>query len=187
MSLRSDERALTREHRKLLKRRRKAYEKKHFSLAARLGIKARRAKQKAQGVHKQRVGTFRPSMLDGHPGDVADQVKRFIALAYRWADDNGAVCTVTATTDGSHATGSWHYILHGRNELGFAVDLIFATVGQMEEFQSWVAEKTGHGYSDWLELFGPAGFYVKSGVRYTGHFPDHGDHLHGAPTQSYRR
>lgn len=187
MSLRSEERALRAEHRRLLRKRRRAIERENFSWAARLGIKARRARQKILSVHKRRVGTFRPSMLDGHPGNIADQVKRFIALAYLWADENGAVCTVTSTTGGSHSTSSWHYILLGRNELGFAVDLIFATVEQMEEFQHWVVERTGDGAGDWLELFGPAGFYVKNGVRYQGHFPDHGDHLHAAPNRSYRR
>jgi hypothetical protein len=183
VSLRSDERALRAEHRKLLKRRRKAYEAEHFSLATRLGLKARRVKQKIQSVHKRRVGTFRVSMLDGHPADIGDQVKRFIALAYRFADEKGYVVTVTATTDGGHAINSWHY----HEPLGWAVDLIFATVGQMEEFQEWVDERTENGAGDWLELFGPAAFYIKNGVRISGHFPDHGDHLHGAPAESYRR
>jgi hypothetical protein len=183
MSLRTEERAQRRAHRKLLRRRRKAIERKHFSLAARLGIKARRAIQKATNIHRRRVGTFRSDMLDGHPGDVGDQVKRFIALAYKWAELNDAVCTVTATTDGTHAPGSWHY----HDPLGWAVDLIFATVAQMEEFQTWVAEKSERGPKDWLELFGPADFYVKNGDRIVGHFPDHGDHVHGAPEPGYRR
>lgn len=187
MSLRSEERALRRERRKLLRRRRKAYEAEHFSLATRLGIKARRVIQKARTVHKRRVGDFHVGMLDGHSANIADQVKRFIALAYKFADQRGYVCTVTSTTGGSHASLSWHYILAGRNKLGFAVDLIFATVAQMEEFQRFLLEHTDDGAGDFLELFGPDGFYVKNGVRYEGHFPDHGDHLHGAPNQDYRR
>lgn len=183
MSLRSDEKKLKREHRALLRRRRKAIEHKHFGLGARLGIKARRVKQKAANIHRRRVGTFRSSMLDGHPGNVADQVKRFVALAYRFAEERGTVCTVTATTDGTHAVNSWHY----HHPLGWAVDLIFPTVALMEEFQTWVVEKTEDGELDWLELFGPANFYVKNGERVPGHFPDHGDHVHGAPDTTYRR
>jgi hypothetical protein len=187
MSLRSEERVLRREHRQLLRRRRRAFENKHFSLAQRLGIKARRVIQKARTVHKRRVGDFHIGMLDGHPANVADQVKRLIALAYKFADQRGYVCTVTSTTGGGHASLSWHYILHGRNELGFAVDLIFATAEQMAEFQRFLLEHTDGGAGDFLELFGPDGFYVKNGIRYGGHFPDHGDHLHAAPSKGYRR
>lgn len=187
MSLRSEERAAKRKNKRELRRRRRAYEHKHFSLAARLGIAARRYAQKARNIHRRRVGTFRTSMLDGHPANIADDVKRFIALAYKFADARGYVVTVTATTDGTHATGSYHYIVIGRNKQGWAVDLIFATVAQMEDFQSYAEAHTQHGAGDFRELFGPAAFYVKDGSRISGHFPDHGDHVHGAPEPSYRR
>jgi hypothetical protein len=183
VSLRSDERALRAEHRKLLRKRRRAIEREHFSWATRLGLRARRAKQRIQSIHKRRVGTFRPSMLDGHPGNIGDQVKRFIALAYRWADEHGHFVTVTATTDGRHALNSWHY----HHPLGWAVDLIFESVAAMEQFQEWAAERTVNSAADWLELFGPAAFYLKNGMRIVGHFPDHGDHIHGAPATCYRR
>lgn len=182
MSLRSEERALRAENRKLLRQRRKQLEKKHFPFAKRLGLKARRAKQKATNIHRRRVGTFTTAMLDGHPANIADQVKRFIALAYKWADENDAVCTVTATTNGTHAPTSFHY----HKPLGWAVDLIFATVDQMERFQEFAAEHTPRSEGDFLELFGPANFYVKDGTRVVGHFPDHGDHVHGAPAAAYR-
>jgi hypothetical protein len=187
MSLRSQERAAKRKQKRELARRRRAYEHEHFKLAARLGIAARRLKQKAQTIHKRRVGDFHVGMLDGHPANIADQVKRFIALAYRFGAEKGYLVTVTATTDGTHATGSYHYIIVSRNEKGWAVDLIFATVGQMEEFQEWADDRSEHGDLDWFEFFGPADFYVKDGTRIVGHFPDHGDHLHGAPKPSYRR
>ncbi len=182
MSLRAEERQLKRKHKRLLAERRKAQLRKENSTAARLGIAARRVAQKIISVHRRRVGTFRPSMLDGCPGNVADSVKRAIALAYKWADENGAACTVTATTNGTHSTNSWHY----HKPLGWAVDLVFATVEQMERFQAYVAEHTGNGDQDFLELFGPADFYVKAGTRVNAHFPDHGDHLHIAPTADYR-
>jgi hypothetical protein len=183
LSLRSEERALRAKHRKLLRRRRNALESKHFSLAARLGIKARRVLQKAQSIHKRRVGDFNVGMLDGHPGNIDDQVKRVIALAYKFADQRGYAVTVTATTDGTHAFGSWHY----HKPLGWAVDLIFTTVGQMEEFQEFLVKHTDDGAQDFLELFGPANFYVKDGALFIGHFPDHGDHIHIAPQAGFRR
>jgi hypothetical protein len=183
MSLRSEERALRAEHRKLLRRRRRALENEHSTLASRLGIKARRVWQKVISIHRRRVGTFRPSMLDGHPGNIADQVKRFIALAYKFADEKDYVCTVTSTTGGTHSSTSHHY----HRPLGWAVDLIFATVAQMEEFQHFAADHTPNGASDFLELFGPAGFYVKNGSTVLAHFPDHDDHIHAAPTVGYRR
>jgi hypothetical protein len=180
MSLRSEERARKGEHRKLLRRRRRAFEHKHFSLAKRLGIKARRVKQKAQTLHKRRVGDFHVGMLDGHPADIDDACKRLVSLAYKFAHQRGYVCTVTATTDGTHAPGSWH----NPTPLGHAIDLIFATVAQMEEFQRFLPH---NGAADFLELFGPDGFYVKNGVRVEGHFPDHGDHDHVAPAAWFRR
>lgn len=183
MSLRSEERALRAEHRKLLRQRRNQREKEHFSFAGRVGIKARRVLQKITSIHRRRVGIFRPSMLDGHPGNIADEVKRVIALAYKFADQRGYVCTVTATTDGTHAPNSWHY----PNPLGHAVDLVFATVGQMEEFQHFALEHTDDGAGDFHELFGPAGFYVKEGAVVDAHFPDHGDHDHIAPRPGFRR
>lgn len=179
MSLRSEEKQARREQKQLLARRRKALEHKHFSLATRLGIAARRMKQKVENLHRQRVGTFTTAMLDGHPGNITDEVKRVIALAYKFADQRGYVCTVTATTNGTHAPTSYHYS-------GRAVDLIFATVAQMEEFMAFLVEHTPDGVADFLELFGPDDWYVKNGAKQPGAFPDHGDHDHIAPDISFR-
>lgn len=182
MSLRSDESALRAEHQRLLRQRRSQIEKKHFSFAARLGIKARRVAQKIQSAHKRRVGTFRVSMLDGHPANIDDACKRLVALAYKFAAERGTVCTVTATTDGTHAPNSWHY----PNPLGHAIDLVFPTVSLMEEFQHFALEHTAGGPADFHELFGPDAFYVKEGSIVNSAFPDHGDHDHIAPKPSYR-
>lgn len=183
MSLRSEERALRREHKKLLRQRRNQIEKKHFSFAGRLGLKARRVKQKIQSVHKRRVGAFRVSMLDGHPANIDDACKRLVALAYKFAAERGYACTVTATTDGTHAPGSWH----NPTPLGHAIDMIFATAAQAEEFQFFCLGHTDDGAQDFHELFGPASFYVKEGVVVDARFPDHGDHDHIAPSAGYRR
>ncbi|HEY0391021.1 MAG TPA: hypothetical protein VGC63_04865 [Solirubrobacterales bacterium] len=183
MSLRSDENATLRENKKLLRRRRKAIEHKHFSLAKRLGIAARRTMQKVANIHRRRVGSFHVGMLDGHPANIDDACKRLVALAYKFAAQRGYVCTVTATTDGTHAPGSWH----NPTPLGHAIDLIFATVGQMEEFQRFALEQTPGKANDFHELFGPDGFYVKEGSIVNARFPDHGDHDHIAPKDGYRR
>lgn len=180
MSLRTKETELQREHRKLLRQRRNQLEKKHFSFAARLGIKARRVKQRIANVHRERVGTFRTDMLDGHPADVADQVKRVIAAAYKFAELRGTVCTVTATTNGTHSPTSHHY----HRPLGWAVDLIFPTVQLMIDFMNWLLEHAEAG--DFLELFGPDDWYVKNGDKIAGAFPDHGDHNHIAPDVTFR-
>lgn len=182
MSLVAEEKQLKQEHRKLLNQRRRQIEKEHFSFAGRLGLKARRVKQKIESVHRRRVGTFVSSMLDGHPGNITDRVKRVIALAYKFADARGYVCTVTATTDGRHAPGSFH----NPTPLGRAVDLIFATAEQMAEFQRFLLEHTPDGAKDFLELFGPDSWYVDNGVKHAGAFPDHGDHDHIAPDLTFR-
>ncbi len=183
MSLRSEERALRREHRQLLRRRRAAIENKNFTFAGRLGIKARRVAQKTASIHRHRVGTFNVGMLDGHPASINDPVKRCIAGAYKFAAQRRTVCTVTATTDGTHAPGSWH----NPTPLGHAVDLIFPTKALMEEFQQWCLEHTPNHAGDFHELFGPASFYVKEGAVVDAHFPNHEDHDHIAPQDGYRR
>ena len=121
-------------------------------------------------------------MLDGHPANISDACKRVIALAYRFADEQNTVCTVTATTDGTHTPTSLHYA----KPLGKAVDLVFATVSQMVDFQGFCLQHTPNGADDFLELFGPANWYVKNGSKIPGAFPDHGDHDHIAPDFTYR-
>lgn len=76
--------------------------------------------------------------------------------------------TATSTTGGGHAPGSYHYS-------GDAVDLVSGDIPRM---QSGLASH--FGIPKFLELFGPAPWYVKDGVRQSGAFPDHGDHVHAA-------
>jgi hypothetical protein len=106
---------------------------------------------------------FEPYMLNGHPGNVTQDIKNFIYRAYK------AGLYVTSTTGGTHASTSWHY--HGR-----AVDVAGA-YSKMVAFQNAEANRSPHSF---LELFGPDSFYIKNGVRIGGAFPDHGDHVHGA-------
>jgi hypothetical protein len=170
--------ALTRQHRKLLRRRRRALLREHFSLAKRLGIAARKLAQQITRLRKRQVGEFKPFMLDGHPGNVTNAVKRVIGHAY----DNFGL-RVSATTDYTHSPTSWHYPSSPQNDgkHGAAVDL-YGTTANMVKFQR--RQRTRPSY--WNELFGPDDFYVKNGAVVDGAFPDHGDHDHAAPTESYR-
>jgi len=170
--------ALKREHRKLLRKRRRALERENFSFATRLGIKARRLKNQWTRLQKRQVGEFKPFMLDGHPGNVTNAVKRVIGHAY----DNFDL-RVSSTTDFTHSTTSWHFPGSPQNdgEHGNAVDL-FGRMEDMVGFQR--RQKSRPSYFN--ELFGPDGFYIKNGAVVPGAFPDHGDHDHVAPTGRYR-
>jgi hypothetical protein len=59
------------------------------------------------------------STIDGHPGNVTRRIKYVIRRAHK------RPLVATATTDGSHAAGSWHKIIRGRNRRGRAVDVGF--------------------------------------------------------------
>lgn len=170
--------ALTREHRKLLRRRRRALLRENFSQAARLGILARKLAQQLSRLKRRRHGEFRSYMLDGHPGNVTNAVKRVIGHAY-----DRSHLRVSATTDYTHSPTSWHYPDSPQNdgEHGNAVDL-YGALGDMVGFQDRQRSRPIYFH----ECFGPDGFYIKEGVVYEGAFPDHGDHDHIAPTGRYR-
>jgi hypothetical protein len=63
------------------------------------------------------------STIDGHPGNVTRRIRAVIRRAHK----RGLVATFT--TDGSHAPGSWHKVILGRNRLGHAVDVGFTQRG----------------------------------------------------------
>lgn len=77
--------------------------------------------------------------------------------------------TVTATTDGTHTTTSYHYQHR-------AEDLASWDVRKMKAAQRAIALVVGR--RNITELFGPGHWYIKNGVKYHGAFPDHGDHVH---------
>lgn len=115
---------------------------------------------------RRRPPEFDASMLNGCPGNITREIREIIAYA-----DAKFGMVVTATTNGTHAAGSWHY--EGR-----AVDLWHSSVSTMIAFQRFCLEHWG--VEAFLELFGPDAFYVKNGARYSGAFPAHGDHDHVA-------
>lgn len=116
--------------------------------------------------------------FDGHPRDVSHKLYPIIVLAHR----HGLI--VTATTDGTHTTSSYHYPYNNADGLGHAIDFgnkvpgTLSAYKRLVKFQLALANK-GYGAKA-LELFGPAPFYYKNGVRYAGPFPDHEDHVHVA-------
>jgi hypothetical protein len=121
-------------------------------------------RHRAEQIRSRLKPQFHPSYLNGHPGNISDNTEEVIAYAV-----GRFHMVVTATTDGTHAPGSWHY--EGR-----AVDLWHSSVSTMIAFQNFAAGK----WPNALEIFGPDDFYIKDGRRYAGAFPDHGDHDHVA-------
>lgn len=107
---------------------------------------------------------FQRWMLNGHPGNVQAQVKRAIARVLVRHDN----VYVTATTDGVHATNSYHY-------RGMAVDF-----GGTNWYSAFRSEKA-RGCSGYYELFGPQTGYIKNGQCLSGTSPDVPNHTHDAP------
>jgi hypothetical protein len=80
---------------------------------------------------------------------------------------------ITSTTGGTHSATSWHYkarAFDGGSDSG--------NEGPEIEAQNRLLAKFGAGY--FAELFGPDDWYVSNGVKYSGTFPNHHDHLHVA-------
>lgn len=174
--------ALRRDHAKLLRKRRRALLRKNYSFAARCGIAARKLALQITRLQRRQRGEFKPFMLGGLPGNVTNAVKRVIGHAY---DDFGL--RVSATTNGTHATNSWHNPASPQNdgEHGNAVDL-YGALGDMERFQRRQAARP----ELFNEVFGPDdNACVKDGTRITitGTLESgHNDHDHVSPRSNYR-
>jgi hypothetical protein len=82
-------------------------------------------------------------------------------------------CYITSTTGGVHSPGSYHY-------QGRAIDFGSSSASNAPEKRAQAALSKKFGNRKFAELFGPKKYYVKSGVRYSGTFPGHADHLHVA-------
>lgn len=83
------------------------------------------------------------------------------------------LCYITATTNGAHATTSWHYLKKA---------LDWGSSDPTNRAEGRLADRmlARFGARFFLELFSPNNWYVKNGVKYSGQFPDHEDHGHGA-------
>lgn len=81
---------------------------------------------------------------------------------------------ITATTNGTHSAGSWHYksrAFDGGSD---------GSHGEDPEKNAQQKLLDTYGASHFAELFGPLPWYVKNGAIYSGVFPGHSDHLHVA-------
>jgi hypothetical protein len=121
--------------------------------------------RKALGAALERLKGLRAKVTrrpnwNGHPALSSSLLKKVVVEA------NKRGLYVTSTTGGTHSSTSWHYQRR-------AVDLA-GPWSQMVAFQREAARR----WPNALEIFGPDSFYVKNGQRYTGAFPDHGDHIH---------
>lgn len=79
---------------------------------------------------------------------------------------------ITATTNGTHAPGSYHYSAR-------AVDFGSNVADNGPEKKAYLDLRRKFG-SHFTELFGPGDWYIKNGARYSGQFPGHTDHVHMA-------
>lgn len=109
---------------------------------------------------------FEPWMLNGCPNVDNDNLKEVIAFVV-------AVCGqyVTATSNGTHATDSFHYSDR-------AADWGAGSVSSMQDAAVKTREHFGRGH--FLEFFSPCPWWIKYGAEYPGYFPGHGDHGHTA-------
>lgn len=85
----------------------------------------------------------------------------------------GLYVTATKGSPGVHSPTSYHY-----QPPNYAVDMANYSTQAMINAQNALLNKFGAGH--FKELFGPDGWYVKNGVKYSGAFPAHGDHIHFA-------
>lgn len=107
-----------------------------------------------------------PIRWNGNPQNVTRRVKLVIRFSQ---NRKGFNATVTSTTGGQHSATSWHYD-------GRAVDEVEE---EMVRLQNALLDQFGPEF--FLELFGPAEWYVKNGTVYYGvSFPHHEDHEHAA-------
>jgi hypothetical protein len=109
---------------------------------------------------------FEPWMLNGCPETHNENLKEVIAYVV-------VVCGqyITATSNGTHTPGSYHY----RDE---AADWGAGSVSSMQAAAVKTREHFGRGH--FLEFFSPCPWWIKYGTEYAGYFPGHGDHGHTA-------
>jgi hypothetical protein len=122
------------------------------------------AKKKYEETHG--TPAFESWMLNGCPEVSNANLKEVIAFVVVTCGQY-----ITATTNGVHATGSFHYIEE-------AVDCGSGSVSNMQECAVKLREHFGRAH--FLELFSPCDWWLKYGVEYPGYFPGHGDHVHAA-------
>lgn len=126
--------------------------------------KLKAAKKKYAETHKAPV--FETWMLNGCPNITNGPLKEVIAFVVVECDQY-----VTATTNGTHTTGSYHYSER-------AADWGAGSVSSMQSAAERTRKQFGDGH--FLEFFSPCDWWIKYGAVYPGYFPGHGDHGHTA-------
>lgn len=110
--------------------------------------------------------------IDWHGCTPLPRTRLRLRRRIRWVLSRHPHLYITATTGGTHAAGSYHY-------LGRAVDFGSNDPNNGPEKKAYLDLHRKFG-NHFTELFGPEPFYVKDGRRYRGQFPGHGDHIHMA-------
>lgn len=128
---------------------------------------------------KARAGRFDTRMLNGHPGNIGPACKKAVCRGV------AAGVVVTSTTDGKHATTSYHY--HGAAvDFGLRAREVGTAKGRAKLVRFQRAELK-RGASRYNELFGPDNAAcVKGGRRVTltegtGLENLHDNHVHESP------
>jgi hypothetical protein len=137
-------------------------------------ISGKRGHRKAVRIHTRAIKKLRRLIRDrrldfnGHPPVKGVKLRAAARVALSVPG-----VYVTSTTDGQHSPTSYHYS-------GKAIDFGSDdwSNGKESQAQARLADQFGDAY--FLELFGPADWYVKNGTRYAGTFPGHHDHIHVA-------
>jgi len=144
----------------------KTGEKGHAKAAAEHGG----AMRKLAKLIQQKI---REGRIDWNGCEPLPLSRRKTRKALRWVLNNVEGVYISSTVRYDSDT------YHGPSQRR-AVDLGSDDPGEGPEkaAQQALLDHFGAGY--FLELFGPAGWYVKDGVVYSGIFPGHGDHDHFA-------
>jgi hypothetical protein len=129
--------------------------------------RVRKRWEQAKKDHEEGKGVkFETWMLNGCPNTLSDDEEEALALAVVGYDQ-----TCTATSNGGHAVGSYHYYNPCR-----AFDAAGVYYKMIEAHRAMRAK---YGTS-FRELFGPDNWYIKNGSTYGGVFPGHSNHIHVA-------
>lgn len=138
---------------------------------------AKERKKHKRSHGKSTQPKFHKRYLNGHPGHITGELERAIARAVVL---HGAC--VTATTDGTHVTTSFHYPRnngsHGySDDLGHAADF----GGTLDQYGGFYAAEKARGCENYDELFGPGDGYCDDCALHPGAAPDNPNHCHCAP------
>jgi hypothetical protein len=152
------------------KRQKRLYEKTGERGHAREAAEHGRAMRKLAALIKKKI---REGLIDWNGCEPLPLSRRKTRRALRWVLSNVEGVYVTSTVRYDSET------YHGPSQRR-AVDLGSDDSSERPEKEAQHALLLRFGAEYFLELFGPAPWYVKNGTVYPGVFPAHGDHDHFA-------